>query len=641
MWVAGPLPLLTSGPLAPYLAPVAGPITALWIAWFVNAFNFMDGIDGIAGAEPRGRRRRVGGPRLARARRLGGWVGVVLVGVAAGFLRHNWSPARIFMGDAGATAVGFWLAVLPVLGGSPAVSACGLLALWPFVFDATVTLVFRLPTGEVLASGHQRHYYQRLVRLGWSHAQVAVLVRAVGGGMCGIRHGRGGGRAAGRGRRGCHRRRRGAAGRCRPAETAARGRAVRANETGAVGARRRAAAGGAVSDDAPVGPVLPELGRGALLAALGVALAAAVVTAIWAASGPTIYEAEAMLVVRPPRGESQMAPASPAQAAIFTPLVSSLSTAQQVVTSLGLDGMTADTFVRDALRVNPVGGAPLIAVRVRLPDAALAARAANEVGARAVDQAQALSQQEAVDARDRMQDLRTEARHRYETAQAALEAFRRESRVDLLRKDAEGLLAERESLLKLTLELAGERARLARLDQEAAARPRIDTLTRTIDRDPAMMAAAQGASGGPPPLGLSLSDQAVNETYAAIDTDRAQARGEVAALEERLAGLKRSGLTGPQSKALDALYAAERQLADRELDVAISRKSYEQAATEFEGARLQVANRSAELAVLAPAVAPDRPLGKRVVMQALLAGALVLGAALAVLYVRALAGQAR
>lgn len=175
VWLLGPLRAIGLDSLTVEFGAVAVPLTLLWMAGFINAFNFMDGIDGLAGVQA-----ATAGLAWLAIGLLGGhsgaaWFGALLVATGTGFLFHNWFPARIFLGDAGATVLGFWLAVLPLGVPDPRQAVVGLLALWPVVFDATWTLMFRVGSGAVLAAGHQRHYYQRLVRAGWTHASVASL----------------------------------------------------------------------------------------------------------------------------------------------------------------------------------------------------------------------------------------------------------------------------------------------------------------------------------------------------------------------------------------------------------------------------------------------------------------------------------
>lgn len=175
-------PLAMSWPLEEALPGwvVAG-ITVLWITGFLNAFNFMDGTDGIAGMQA-----LVGAAAWAA---IGWWLdapavvvlATVIAGASAGFLTHNWSPATIFMGDVGSAFLGYLLAVLPLLMPARPTLWTAMLPLWPFVFDAAITLVRRWRRGEALMVAHRSHLYQRLTAADWTHAGVARLYGALAG----------------------------------------------------------------------------------------------------------------------------------------------------------------------------------------------------------------------------------------------------------------------------------------------------------------------------------------------------------------------------------------------------------------------------------------------------------------------------
>jgi Fuc2NAc and GlcNAc transferase len=165
-------------------------LAVLWVVGLTNAFNFMDGIDGISGAQA-----IVSGVIVASAAAHARLPGLVLAGTAiaaasAGFLVHNWPPARVFMGDVGSTFLGFVFAVLAVQIGTvwPAGGIAIALSLWPFVFDTTLTLVRRLVRGENIFESHRSHLYQRLVIAGSSHAVVSAIyaVMAAIGGTVGL-----------------------------------------------------------------------------------------------------------------------------------------------------------------------------------------------------------------------------------------------------------------------------------------------------------------------------------------------------------------------------------------------------------------------------------------------------------------------
>ncbi len=163
----------------------------LWIVGLTNAYNFMDGIDGIAGLQA------VVAAMVWLLVGLGfGSVSVAalsagIAGASAGFLLYNWSPARIFMGDVGSATLGFSFAALPLMfrGGSAGdVPWIGFLAVWPFVLDAGFTFLRRLAKRENVFAAHKSHLYQRLVIAGWSHSSVASLYGGLAalGAACGL-----------------------------------------------------------------------------------------------------------------------------------------------------------------------------------------------------------------------------------------------------------------------------------------------------------------------------------------------------------------------------------------------------------------------------------------------------------------------
>jgi Fuc2NAc and GlcNAc transferase len=176
-WQAAQTLAMPLGDALPALGPV---LMAVWIVGLVNAYNFMDGIDGIAG-----------GQAIVAA---AGWaiVGVVtgvpaLAGTAlfvaaasAAFLRFNWPPARVFMGDGGSAFLGFVFAVLPLSAPSAGRSVLAAVCfLWPFLFDTTFTLFRRLSRRENVLQAHRSHLYQRLTSTGLSHGRVTRLYVAL------------------------------------------------------------------------------------------------------------------------------------------------------------------------------------------------------------------------------------------------------------------------------------------------------------------------------------------------------------------------------------------------------------------------------------------------------------------------------
>lgn len=180
-WVGG-LPPVDFGWGAVDLGTAGTALMLLYGVWYLNLYNFMDGIDGIAGTQAV--------CMSASAVLLLGVAHVdfadavpllLLAAAAVGFLAWNWPPARIFMGDVGSGYVGY---------------ALGALALWTvvegsltpwvwlilggaFLADATTTLLVRARRREPLTEAHRSHAYQRLSRHWGGHRAVTMAYTAV------------------------------------------------------------------------------------------------------------------------------------------------------------------------------------------------------------------------------------------------------------------------------------------------------------------------------------------------------------------------------------------------------------------------------------------------------------------------------
>jgi len=152
-------------------------VSVLWIVGLTNAYNFIDGLDGLAAGQA-----TVAGL---------GWVllgtvtghaliailGTILAFSSLGFLGHNWQPARIFMGDVGSTFLGFSFAALPLIAAQydPRLALAGILLVWPAIFDSSFTVLRRLLHRQPIFTGHREFLFHRLVRAGWSHSAAALL----------------------------------------------------------------------------------------------------------------------------------------------------------------------------------------------------------------------------------------------------------------------------------------------------------------------------------------------------------------------------------------------------------------------------------------------------------------------------------
>jgi Fuc2NAc and GlcNAc transferase len=158
------------------------------IVWYINLFNFMDGIDGIAAAQSlfvAGAGSAFIALQSAGAKTLQLPL-ITLAGAAAGFLLWNFPRARIFMGDGGSGFIGFSFAVVAY-----AIPSRVSISVWVwlllnelFVVDATITLVTRLMRRERVYLAHRSHAYQRLARRWGSHCVVTLIYSAINIGWC-------------------------------------------------------------------------------------------------------------------------------------------------------------------------------------------------------------------------------------------------------------------------------------------------------------------------------------------------------------------------------------------------------------------------------------------------------------------------
>lgn len=154
-------------------------VSLLWV-WWINLFNFMDGIDGLAGSEA----AAIGvGVLLFVIRGIGAdselaLLAAAIIGAAIGFLLWNWSPAQIFLGDVGSAPLGYLLGFLLLDLALRGFWKITLILPLYFLADATITLSRRLLRGERIWRPHREHYYQQAVRRGLGHAAVVKRVIA-------------------------------------------------------------------------------------------------------------------------------------------------------------------------------------------------------------------------------------------------------------------------------------------------------------------------------------------------------------------------------------------------------------------------------------------------------------------------------
>ncbi len=159
------------------------PLTALWIIVITNAFNLIDGIDGLAAGASVFALLSLLVFSIAQGNPEISLVSVVLVGAVIGFLRYNFNPATIFLGDSGSLFLGFMAAVLSLAGsqkGSTIVAiAIPLVSFGLPITEAGLSLVRRFLSGQPLLAGDRGHIHHMLLQRGLTQRKAAILLYAV------------------------------------------------------------------------------------------------------------------------------------------------------------------------------------------------------------------------------------------------------------------------------------------------------------------------------------------------------------------------------------------------------------------------------------------------------------------------------
>jgi UDP-GlcNAc:undecaprenyl-phosphate/decaprenyl-phosphate GlcNAc-1-phosphate transferase len=172
----------------PFLGPVdlpAGvgvPLTILWIVAVMNMVNFLDGLDGLAAGVCAISGVTFSVLALSLGKADAAILSAIVAGACIGFLRHNFFPARIFMGDSGALVLGYTLATISVAGllktASTVVLFLPLLVLAVPIVDTSFVVAKRLKHGRPVYSADRWHLHHRFVNIGFSQRRAAVTMWA-------------------------------------------------------------------------------------------------------------------------------------------------------------------------------------------------------------------------------------------------------------------------------------------------------------------------------------------------------------------------------------------------------------------------------------------------------------------------------
>jgi uncharacterized protein involved in exopolysaccharide biosynthesis len=352
---------------------------------------------------------------------------------------------------------------------------------------------------------------------------------------------------------------------------------------------------------------------------------------------PVLYEGVTTLLVLPP----SKVDVRTASTANFRALLENLTHSSQVITELGLNkqpfSMTPQRFHDEALQLEEIPGTNVVKVRVRLTDPTLAMEASKRLAQKAVSLNAEVSRREGSSIRDLLKVHLDESSDQLKAAEAQLLSYQRTAQVELLERDTDAMMREREDLLRLTLDIESEKARLKSAEAEIAKQQRTLSVGRSVMSEEALRRAAQTDRDNPANAAiddaqrLDLSNPLLNPVYQTLEFQIASSRARLAGLQQQrreLVEVKKLG--GRELKELSELYSRQIHLARLQTNYDLAMRVYSDIRVRYEQTRSEGVGSSAVLQVVDEAIPPDRPLsrqGAKSTAVGLVAGFLVAAAA--------------
>ena len=386
-----------------------------------------------------------------------------------------------------------------------------------------------------------------------------------------------------------------------------------------------------------------------LIAIIGAAVGYAV-----ASLRPIRFEAVTTLLVTPP----PRTPTAPVNLATFRSVLENVSLAARVVAETGL-AISPQTFLETALEIEQPPGTNVLKVKVRLADPHKAADASRRLASGAIALTKRLNQEEGSSLQDQLKTHLEEAVQRRATAEKELLSYQQSAQLELLKVDSEALLAERGDLLRLTIAIESEKARLAAAEKEIARQKPLLSAPRSVGAEealrhagakpespppapakpavakpetpPASTSSAEptaGAKSEPPPApakprvppstvaadpqSLDLTNPYVNPVYQTLDFQIATSRTGLAALQQQLRQIVEvRKIGGPELTRLSELYRRQIELARLESNLELAQKIHGDLRVRYEESRTQALGFSPQLQLVDDAVVPDRPMPRK------------------------------
>ncbi|MFW6386344.1 MAG: glycosyltransferase family 4 protein [Bacillota bacterium] len=166
-----------------YLGYWGLPLTVFWVVGITNTVNLIDGLDGLAAGVATIAVLTLFFVSLQEGQAVAALPAVILAGSALGFLRYNFHPAEIFMGDSGSLFIGYLLAAISVVGALKSAAAVTVvvpvIALGIPIFDTVYAIIRRLYNNRPVGEADHGHLHHRLLALGWNQTEVVLIVYGV------------------------------------------------------------------------------------------------------------------------------------------------------------------------------------------------------------------------------------------------------------------------------------------------------------------------------------------------------------------------------------------------------------------------------------------------------------------------------
>ena len=312
---------------------------------------------------------------------------------------------------------------------------------------------------------------------------------------------------------------------------------------------------------------------------------------------PVRFQATTTLMLNQPPTTTSLA-VTPATARA---LMTNLTLVSETINEVGLnrDGLTPQSFVEDALEIQPVPTTNLVKLMVALPDPTKARLAAALLAKKAVELSRRVDQDGAIAARETIAKQMTEAEVNLSKARQHLLDFETSAQIDRLEAERTARLARRADAATIAIRLESERARLASLEQDLARQPAELTAPRARGAaEPRAGRQNAPADGGNP---------FANPVYTMLQYDIAQSRATISSLERQRR--QTIGATGAATeKAPGDLYRRRLELAQLRTEYDARTNAYRELSARYEEARGRLVASTAQLQILDPPVQPDRPM---------------------------------